>query len=622
MQKKHILILASSLLIPALVSCNGQGGETSSSPSSSNTSAKEGSYEQFQGEMETALASKAQISSFDINLTRDLYYYSVDKQENRHTNQYKTALEGTLYSNDVATLSAAKEASRINAQDGTLEPETEGTRAYYHEYGYKYDNFIDAVYEVNGETKTLNTLRSSAKQITKEEANNHFGSGYIDLAGIESQATALLNETTFEGPLAFLEAEFFQDGVYFKDADQFVANATASKENGIWSIASYFDAKDDQEDTYRYTCAFEIEFVSSTLKSFTADIKEALLLSSGEVNENITAETSFELGIKAEAKTEAPASINFDKYFYSEYRMILGENPYSVSDASEISLGTKYFLKTIETRPATALQNIDKIRLESITKNGVAAAKTDVSYLPEDNAITFLKPGDYELNFVSLKGVTATKEVSIESNPITSLAFATPSYSYGSYCGYIGTKALVGEYEIKLEANSEKVTDDTRIELVDNTAGATIVKQNGQLTYRINATKAGSVTLNAYSDALGTEVAATKTIAFYANDDAGIASLLTESTWTPLASYSQLKTLSFVKATDTTGTWTATIYTSEVFGTYEVSEGAVILTKSPDCSANQTVVSVDVCKNNKPTIYVAFKLNASSSNSMNMEMYN
>lgn len=622
MQKKHILILASSLLVPVLASCNGEGDPSSTPSSSTPSSVEEGSYEQFQGLMDAALRSEAPISSFDINLTRDLYYYSVDKQENRHTNQYKTTLEGTLYSNNVATLSAAKESSRINATDGTLEPETEGTRAYYHEYGYKYDNFIDAVYEVSGETKTLNTLRSNAKELTEEEANSRFGKGYIDLAGIESQATALLEASTFEGPLAFLQTEFFKDGTYFADADQFAVNATATKENGVWSVASYFDAKDDQEDTYRYTCSFEVEFLSAGLKSFTANIKEALLLSSGEVNENITAETSFELGIKSEAKGEAPSSINFDKYFYSEYRMILGENPYSASDASEINLGTKYFLKTIETRPATALQNIDKIRLESITKNGLSAAETDVTYLPEDNAITFLKPGDYELNFVSLKGVTATKEVSIASNPITSLAFAAPSYSYGSYCGYIGTKALVGEYEIKLEANSDKVTDDTRIELVDNSAGATITKQSGQLTYKIKATKAGSVTLNAYSEALGTEVAATKTVAFYANDDTGITSLLTESTWAPLASYSQLKSISFSKDTDTTGTWTATIYTSEVFGTYEITDGTVVLTKSSECSANQTVVSVDVCKNNKPTLYVTFKLNASSSASMNMEMYN
>lgn len=609
-KKAFIACLASSLLVPILFSCGGNLTNSEDSKDSSIEIKNESLANLVNLYNKTAESDTKTASNFNLTLTRDLYYKGIKR------NQYVAAFEGDVFKNDVSTLTAKDQSYSYDTKTEGMVLESE--KGYYHEFGYKHNLFIDAFYTLDSEGKTLNTLRSSGTSVNEEIAKSSLNSGYIDMAGISNQATISLDKTTYDGAYDFLTYNYFgTKGTFLSEEAQ--TNAEVKVNGDQYTLTTYFDKKDDQDALYRHLFSFEFTFSNNHLTEVFGT-EEERLVSGDEVSEEISAASSLSITTTFDERIDS--SIDFERYFFTEYEVFLGENPYSVSETKDVNINTKYFIKTSDAQPASALENIDKIHLESITKNGKPASENDAIFDAEENSIQFLKGGDYILTFVSSNNVRANLEVSLESEDITSLSFMDYDWShYTESLGYMPSKTIVGEYTVKLTANSNKVTDDTRIELTDNTAGATITKSTTtDLTYTIKATKAGSVTLNAYSEALGNEVAATKTITFFANDDKGMASLLTSATWLPQASWAQLKAISFTATNETSGTYKATIYQSEVTGTYTISNGTITVTKDEGCTANQVVTSI-YFKNGSPNIRVSYKLSANGGENT-LEMHN
>ena len=609
-KKAFIACLASSLLVPVLFSCNGDTTGSEDSKDSSIEIKNESLATLVNLYNKTTEDDTKVASNFNLTLTRDLYYKGVKR------NQDVAAFEGNIFKNNISSLTSKDQSYSYDTKTDSMVLESE--KGYYHEFGYEHNLFIDAFYTIDSDGKTLNTLRSSSTQIAEENAKSMLNSGYIDMAGVSNQATVSLDKTTYNGAYDFLTYNYFgTKGTFLSEEAQ--ANAEVTVNGGQYTLTTYFDKKDDQDALYRHLFSFEFTFLNNHLTEVFGT-EEEHLVSGDEVSEEISAASSLSITTSFDGRTDS--SIDFERYFFTEYEVFLGENPYSVSEVKDVNINTKYFIKTSDAQPASALQNVDKIHLESITKNGKPAGENDAIFDAEENSIQFLKGGDYVLTFVSSNNVRAALEVSLESEDITNLSFMDYDWNYGTESlGYMPSQTIVGEYTVKLTANSNKVTDDTRIELTNNTAGATITKSSTtDLTYTIKATKAGSVTLNAYSEALGNEIAATKTITFFANDDKGIASLLTNATWLPQTSWAQVSAISFTAANETSGSYKATISQNEVTGTYTVSNGKITVTKDEGCTATQVVTSI-FFKSGSPNIRVSYKPRENG-NENTLEMHN
>lgn len=608
-KKAFIACLASSLLFPALFSCVGEGGGASSS--SSSIEIKNKSLAEFLTLYnQTTESDTNKASNFNLTLTRDLYYKGIKR------NQYVAAFDANVYKNEVTTLTSKDQSYAYNTKTGEMDKESE--KGFYHEFGYKHNLFIDAFYTLDEDGKTLNTLRSSSIKMDEENAKSLLNSGYIDMAGISNQATASLDKLTYAGAYDFLTYNYFGDqGELITEEAQ--ENVEITSSGNIYTLKTYFDQKDDQDALYRHLFTFEFTFSDNHLVEIFG-MEEEHLVSDDTVSEEITAASS--LSITASFDEKEDSSVDFDRFFFTEYEILLGENPYSVSEVKDVKLNTRYFLKTTDGQPAYANPNIDKIRLESIVRNEEQASDSDVQFEADSNAITFLRGGNYVLTFISSNNIRATLEIGIETEEITSLSFKEYDWSYSEHSkGYLPAKTIVGEYTVKLEANNDKAVDDTRVELTDNTAMATITKSTeNDFTYTLKATKAGSVTLKAFSAALGKEAAATKTVTFLSKDDKGIASLLTSVTWLPKTSYDQLKAISFTAISETTGTYKATIYQYETTGTYSVQDGIITVTKDEGSTVTQMVSELAFEEGN-PNLTVKYKMRSTASE-LESEMHN
>ena len=609
-KKAFIACLASSLLIPALFSCGGSDVPSDDSKDSSVEIKNESLAELVKLYDKTVQNDAKTLSNFNLTLTRDLYYRGIKR------NQYVAAFDGDVYKNETTTLTSKDQSYAYNTKTNAMDLESE--KGYFHEYGYKHNLFIDAFYTLDSDGKTLNTLRSSSVSMDSENAKSMLNSGYIDTTAINNQATIALEKKTYTGAYDFLTYNYFgNQGTFISEEAQ--AHAEVTSNGTQYTLKTYFDKKDDQDALYRHSFSFEFTFSDNHL-SEVFGTEEERLVSDGEVSDEVAAGSSLSITVSFDERVDS--SIDFERYFFTEYEVFLGENPYSLSEVKEVALNTKYFLKTTDGQPASAISNIDKVHLESIVRNEEKASENEVLFDAEDNSITFLRGGNYSLSFVSSNNVRATLEVLIETDEISNLSFMDYDYVYSlGSTGYLPSQTVVGEYTAKLNADSDKALDDTRIELADNTAGASITKSTtSDFTYTLKATKAGSVTLNAYSKAIGEKVAATKTVTFFAKDDKGIASLLTSATWFPQTSWALIQTITFTATSETSGTYKTTINQNDITGTYSVQNGTIAVTKDEGITAPQIVTGLAFEEGN-PNLKVSFMLREGAGTNV-LEMHN
>ena len=406
MAKKNLALLLSLFgILPSLFSCASGDGPDASASQTEESSLKAQGEESLRGFAQTLQEAldlgKEKTSGYSLALEKGAYY------KGKATKKERALFEGGAYSDDSLSLSAKGEVYYAN-QDGGFDLE-QGNQDFYHEYGYRHGLFLDAFYWIDGAEKSINSLRSKGIEMEEKDALSILRSGRLDFSGVDNQATILYQGGVYSGGTEFLYQTYFGEEGLFQGQEA-KANASSLSQGGSIAFSTYFDEADANDDVYRRAFAFEFTFADGVLVEASGREEDRLVSAEG-VSEAIASSFSFQLSNRYEAKSASGA--DFDRFFYTDYIPFLGENPYSVTEADSYSVGARYFVQIAEGRPNTAIRNIDSIRLQSATRNGEEAKEGDFAYAEEDNAITFLRGGEYELSFLSRAGIKRSLSISL-----------------------------------------------------------------------------------------------------------------------------------------------------------------------------------------------------------------
>lgn len=495
-------------------------------------------------------------------------------------------LKNTRYSTSNNTLSFfankvfSVEEERINSATNDTEEITK-TKT---NYGIANGVFVKEVsdYSKADDKYEVNSLKSKGEkvgtEISEENANNIFANGLFNVV------TTSLNKKDQSNPVAYITANYL---------DKF-KNGHVNKEENTYSLSAEETTKDDVDkdvfNEYQLTLSFNNDGALLNAEgTFTAF----------ESNAGVKGNKNFEyiVNFNQEIGTRANSDLDFDKYFFqNEEELSIGFSTTKLGTVEDgiKSLDTPYFIRVIKSI-ASKNENIDKVKLFNVTNAANEDCSSCYELVEEDDATKFTlkKAGSYTLHFKTTKIEDIQVKISVIANEITSIAFPEMQIIYSASRkdnAYLPGSILKGETPFAIEVGGENASDDISFSISGDDS-ATVTKTETAFNYKLNTTKASTLSIKATSETLGESKSITKQVKVYDTTDEGIAAFLGNTVWTTAGNPSGvIKTLTFGYESGTTGTFELAIVHNNadavLSGTYSVSNGAVSVevTENPNKS--------------------------------------
>lgn len=276
--------------------------------------------------------------------------------------------------------------------------------------------------------------------------------------------------------------------------------------------------------------------------------------------------------------------MDFDKYFFqNEEELSIGFSTTKLGTPEDNikSLDTPYFIRVTKNL-AIKNENIDKVKLFNVTNAANEDCSSCYELVEEDDATKFTlkKAGSYTLHFKTTKIEDIQVNISVIANEITSIAFPEMKTVFSAFAkdnAYLPGSILKGETPFAIEVGGENATDDISFSISGDDS-ATVTKTETVFSYKLNTTKASTLSIKATSKTLGESKSITKQVKVYDTTDEGIAAFLGNTAWSTAGNTTgNIKTLTFGYESGTSGTFELVVNRTDavVSGTYSVSNGAV-----------------------------------------------
>lgn len=493
-------------------------------------------------------------------------------------------LKNTRYSTSNNTLSFfankvfSVEEERINSATNDTE-ETTKTKT---NYGIANGVFVKEVsdYSKADDKYEVNSLKSKGEkvgtEISEENANNIFANGLFNVV------TTSLNKKDQSNPVAYLTANYL---------DKF-KNGHVNKEENTYSLSAEETTKDDVDkdvfNEYQLTLSFNNDGALLNAEGTFAAF---------ESNAGVKGNKNFEyiVNFNQEIGTRANSDLDFDKYFFqNEEELSIGFSTTKLGTVEDNikSLDTPYFIR-ITKNLAIKNENIDKVKLFNVTNAANENCSSCYELVEEDDATKFTlkKAGSYTLHFKTTKIDDIQVKISVIANEITSIAFPEMQIIYSASRkdnAYLPGSILKGETPFAIEVGGENASDDISFSISGDDS-ATVTKTETAFNYKLNTTKASTLSIKATSETLGESKSITKQVKVYDTTDEGIAAFLGNTAWSTAGNTTgNIKKLTFGYESGTSGTFELVLNRTDavVSGTYSVSNGAVSVevTENPNKS--------------------------------------
>lgn len=607
MKQKLLFTLCASILTLGISSC---GTEVSSSKTSSTEGTSEvtktdtGSTTSSQtskttsettSESSTSIiednANLAQVKQALMNASSLVSAKTIKSSLSIRENEYRQVevdgvqtLKNTRYSTSNNTLSffankvLSVEEERINSATNDTEEITK-TKT---NYGIANGVFVKEVsdYSKADDKYEVNSLKSKGEkvgtEISEENTNNIFANGLFNVV------TTSLNKKDQSNPVAYITANYL---------DKF-KNGHVNKEENTYSLSAEETTKDDVDkdvfNEYQLTLSFNND---------GALINAEGTFAAFESNAGVKGNKNFEyiVNFNQEVGTRANSDLDFDKYFFqNEEELSIGFSTTKLGTVEDNikSLDTPYFIRVTKNL-ASKNENIDKVKLFNVTNAANEDCSSCYELVEEDDATKFIlkKAGSYTLHFKTTKIEDIQVNISVIENEITSIVFPEMKTVFSKFNkdnAYLPGSILKGETPFAIEAGGENATDDISFSISGDDS-ATVTKTETAFNYKLNTTKASTLSIKATSKTLGESKSITKQVKVYDTTDEGIAAFLGNTAWSTAGNVTgNIKTLTFGYESGTSGTFELVLNSTDavVSGTYSVSNGAVSveITENPNKS--------------------------------------
>lgn len=595
MKQKLLFTLCASILTLGISSC---GTEVSSSKTSSTEGTSEvtktdtGSTTSSQtskttsettSESSTSIiednANLAQVKQALMNASSLVSAKTIKSSLSIRENEYRQVevdgvqtLKNTRYSTSNNTLSffankvLSVEEERINSATNDTEEITK-TKT---NYGIANGVFVKEVsdYSKADDKYEVNSLKSKGEkvgtEISEENTNNIFANGLFNVV------TTSLNKKDQSNPVAYITANYL---------DKF-KNGHVNKEENTYSLSAEETTKDDVDkdvfNEYQLTLSFNND---------GALINAEGTFAAFESNAGVKGNKNFEyiVNFNQEVGTRANSDLDFDKYFFqNEEELSIGFSTTKLGTVEDNikSLDTPYFIRVTKNL-ASKNENIDKVKLFNVTNAANEDCSSCYELVEEDDATKFTlkKAGSYTLHFKTAKIEDIQVKISVIENEITSIVFPEMKTVFSKFNkdnAYLPGSILKGETPFAIEVGGENATDDISFSISGDDS-ATVTKTETAFNYKLNTTKASTLSIKATSKTLGESKSITKQVKVYDTTDEGIAAFLGNTAWSTAGNTTgNIKTLTFGYESGTTGTFELVVKNDAVVsGTYSVTNGAV-----------------------------------------------
>lgn len=612
MKQKLLFTLCASILTLGISSC---GTEISSSKTSSTEGTSEvtktdtGSTTSSQtskttsestSESSTSIiednANLAQVKQALMNASSLVSAKTIKSSLSIRENEYRQVevdgvqtLKNTRYSTSNNTLSffankvLSVEEERINSATNDTEEITK-TKT---NYGIANGVFVKEVsdYSKADDKYEVNSLKSKGEkvgtEISEENTNNIFANGLFNVV------TTSLNKKDQSNPVAYITANYL---------DKF-KNGHVNKEENTYSLSAEETTKDDVDkdvfNEYQLTLSFNND---------GALINAEGTFAAFESNAGVKGNKNFEyiVNFNQEVGTRANSDLDFDKYFFqNEEELSIGFSTTKLGTVEDNikSLDTPYFIRVTKNL-ASKNENIDKVKLFNVTNAANEDCSSCYELVEEDDATKFTlkKAGSYTLHFKTTKIEDIQVKISVIANEITSIAFPEMQLIHSSFNkdnSYLPGSILKGETPFAIEVGGENATDDISFSIGGDDS-ATVSKTETAFSYKLNTTKASTLSIKATSKTLGESKSITKQVKVYDTTDEGIAAFLGNTAWSTAGNTTgNIKTLTFGYESGTTGTFELLVNNTDavVSGTYSVTNGAVSVEVTENPSKSKIVLN-------------------------------
>lgn len=612
MKQKLLFTLCASILTLGISSC---GTEVSSSKASSTEGTSEvtktdtGSTTSSQtskttsettSESSTSIiednANLAQVKQALMNASSLVSAKTIKSSLSIRENEYRQVevdgvqtLKNTRYSTSNNTLSffankvLSVEEERINSATNDTEEITK-TKT---NYGIANGVFVKEVsdYSKADDKYEVNSLKSKGEkvgtEISEENTNNIFANGLFNVV------TTSLNKKDQSNPVAYITANYL---------DKF-KNGHVNKEENTYSLSAEETTKDDVDkdvfNEYQLTLSFNND---------GALINAEGTFAAFESNAGVKGNKNFEyiVNFNQEVGTRANSDLDFDKYFFqNEEELSIGFSTTKLGTVEDNikSLDTPYFIRVTKNL-ASKNENIDKVKLFNVTNAANEDCSSYYELVEEDDATKFTlkKAGSYTLHFKTTKIEDIQVKISVIENEITSIAFPEMQLIHSSFNkdnSYLPGSILKGETPFAIEVGGENATDDISFSISGDDS-ATVTKTETAFNYKLNTTKASTLSIKATSKTLGESKSITKQVKVYDTTDEGIAAFLGNTAWSTAGNTTgNIKTLTFGYESGTTGTFELLVNNTDavVSGTYSVTNGAVSVEVTENPSKSKIVLN-------------------------------
>ncbi len=619
MKKKILLTLCASLLSLGLASCgedNSSSDPAGSEPTSTPTSTGNAAFDKITGLLAASNAlddSKIVSASLSVMGNEWRTVESEDALTGKKTSTHKiTRYEGQK--NDLTFYSDQK--AKVETQD--IISNTNGTETVtkvQHLYGEAHGLLIDLASDYRDDAYEVNLLKSGSSSIATSNPK--------DDEIIREDANKVLNKGLIEkksyGATSYLLGKYFEGDKFF-GTNEAKDNATLETNGNKYTLSSTFASKDDVENPLVEEYKFNFEFdnggyliaLDGSLATYAATMSSEQALDRTPTTEKGLKSYEWVIDFKQTLGTRTASGVDLEQYFFTDKNEInisfrAGPNWGEDIDLTTNGEKNKEYVIKVGVASGSGVPNIDKVHLYKVERNGSVASKDSYEIGKNDSneeTIKLKKGGEYILHFKSALVEDITKEATIVTNDLTSLAFKErddAKYGPSKDEEYLPEHILAGETQFTLITKPTNATDDVTVEILNNDIGATISKVEGSsFTYKLVTAKTGTITVKAVSASLGEENAVTKEVKVYANTDEGIASFLSETNWVIQNAGATLKNLTFTSSTSTSGMISYTSSLKDGFtatGTFSVNGGQVILeTTSWDPSSVKGTCSLQYVK--------------------------
>ncbi len=498
-------------------------------------------------------------------------------------------LKNTRYSISNSTLSFfankvfSVEEERINSATNDTEENTK-TKT---NYGIANGVFVKEVsdYSKDDDKYEVNSLKSKGEkvgtEISEENTNNVFANGLFNVV------TTSLNKKDQYNPVAYITANYL---------DKF-KNGHVNKKENSYSLSAEETTKDDVDNDvfneYQLTLSFNNDGALLNAEGTFAAF---------ESNAGVKGNKNFEyiVTFNQEVGARTNSDLDFDKYFFqNEEELSIGFSTTKLGTVEDNikSLDTPYFIRVTK-NIASKNENIDKVKLFNVTNAANKDCSSCYELVEEDDATKFTlkKAGSYTLHFKTTKIEDIQVNISVIANEITSIAFPEMHLIHSSFNkdnSYLPGSTLKGETPFAIEAGGENATDDISFSISGDDS-ATVTKTETAFSYKLNTTKASTLSIKATSKTLGESKSITKQVKVYDTTDEGIAAFLGNTAWSTAGNTTgNIKTLTFGYESGTTGTFELVVNNTDavVSGTYSVANGAVSVEVKENPSKSKIVLN-------------------------------